>query len=292
MITTFRIARYALINQGFRPREIDLSTPVPIDVDFLVISDVKKPFSDREMQNYNKFIDRGGNVLILGEPRRQKDMNPLIARFGLEYMDNMLVSPGDLFSEDLITADLTPETSVLSPSFAALASQGYKAVMPSACAIARTGEQTGFELHDLAVTPAKGVWVETDPVDPLNGKSTLDSARGEEEKSYPVATVASRNLDGRNQVIIVTGDSDLFTSKEINAERAGVKAANFNVFNEFMYAMTLGQYPVNVGRIYPDDNEYIASHAAVTGMKVVYKWTIPAVILLLCLFILIRRKKR
>ena len=112
-ITTYRVARHALINQGFAPREINLSTPVPIDVDFLVISDMKSPFSPAEMENYMKFIERGGNMIILGEPRRQKNMNPLIEPFGIKFADNLLVSPNELFADDIILADVTQASASL-----------------------------------------------------------------------------------------------------------------------------------------------------------------------------------
>ena len=67
LLATHRVGRNSLINQGFAPREISLEKPVPIDVDFLVISDVKTPYTEQELENYKKFIDRGGNVLILGD---------------------------------------------------------------------------------------------------------------------------------------------------------------------------------------------------------------------------------
>ncbi|MGN1233609.1 MAG: Gldg family protein [Candidatus Cryptobacteroides sp.] len=291
-ITTYRVARHTLINQGFAPREINLSTPIPIDVDFLVISDVKSPFSDAEMENYQKFIDRGGNVLILGEPRRQQFMNPLVEPFGLKFADNLLVSPNDLFADDVIIADVSRTSEVLSPSFAALASRGYKAVMNSACAVERLPDSHGFNVEDIMLTSETGVWLETTTRDFANEKSVLNPAAGEVERQYSVASVASRKHNGKDQIVIVTGDSDMFSPKELSASRAGVAAANFSWFSEFMYAMTGGEYPVNVGRLPSPDNRYTASHEALPWMKFIYEWLVPALILLAALIVLVRRKRR
>ena len=291
LLATHRVGRHALINQGFAPREISLEKPIPIDVDFLVISDVKSPFSEVEMENYRNFVDRGGNLLILGEPRRQKNMNPLIEPLGLKFADNLLVSPNDLYADDLIIADVRP-CEAMSPSFAALAQQGIKATMPSACAIEKLPARNGFFIDDIMVTADKGVWIETRTRDFANDKSVLNPEDGEVEKQYAVATVASRKVKGKDQIIIVTGDSDLFSPKELNANRAGVSASNFNYFNEFMYSMTLGKYPINIDREPSPDVRFTASHEVLPWMNFIYKWFIPAIILISCLVVLIRRKRR
>ncbi len=291
LLATHRVARHALINQGFAPREISLEKPIPIDVDFLVISDVKSPFSERELKNYNAFIERGGNALILGEPRRQKDMNPLVEPFGLKFADDILVSPNELFSDDLIIANVrTSET--MSPSFAAMSERGIKATMTSACAIERLPSENGFYVDDIMLTDDKGVWIETKTRDFANEKSVLNPSDGEVEKQYTVASVASRRVKGKDQIIIVTGDSDMFSPKELNANRAGVTAANFDYFNEFMYSMTLGEYPINIGREPSPDTRYTASHEVLPWMAFIYKWLIPGIILISCMVVLIRRKRR
>ena len=291
LIATHRVARHALINQGFMPREISLEKPIPIDVDFLVISDMKSPLSAVELENYKNFIDRGGSALILGEPRRQKNMNPLVEPLGLKFADNLLVSPNDLFADDLIIAEVKPHDP-MSPSFAAMGANGIKATMSSACAIERIPSENNFFVDDIMVTADKGVWIETKTRDFANEKSVLNPEDGEVEKQYAVATVASRKAKGKDQIIIVTGDSDIFSPKELNANRAGVRAANFNFFNEFMYTLTLGQYPINVGREISPDTRFTASHDVLPWMDFIYKWFIPAIILISCLVVLIYRKRR
>ena len=252
---------------------------------------MKSPLSAVELENYKNFIDRGGNALILGEPRRQKNMNPLIEPLGLKYADNLLVSPNDLFADDLIIADVKP-CETMSPSFAGLASNGIKATMSSACAIERIPSENGFHVDDIMVTADKGVWIETKTRDFANEKSVLNPEAGEVEKQYTVAAVASRKVKGKDQIIIVTGDSDIFSPKELNANRAGVRAANFNFFNEFMYSMTLGEYPINIGRETSPDTRFTASHDVLPWMNFIYKWFIPAIILISCLVVLIYRKRR
>ncbi len=291
LIATHRVARHALINQGFMPREISLEKPIPIDVDFLVISDMKSPLSAVELENYKNFIDRGGSALILGEPRRQKNMNPLVEPLGLKFADNLLVSPNDLFADDLIIAEVKPHDP-MSPSFAAMGANGIKATMSSACAIERIPSENNFFVDDIMVTADKGVWIETKTRDFANEKSVLNPEDGEVEKQYAVAIVASRKVKGKDQIIIVTGDSDIFSPKELNANRAGVRAANFNFFNEFMYTLTLGQYPINVGREISAETRFTASHDVLPWMDFIYKWFIPAIILISCLVVLIYRKRR
>ncbi|MEI3423261.1 MAG: Gldg family protein [Butyricimonas faecihominis] len=78
--------RYALINSGFDVKEISLNEELPEKLDILVIADMKTPLSENEMTRLNAYIERGGNLLIVGEPRRQEVMNPLVEQLGVRFL--------------------------------------------------------------------------------------------------------------------------------------------------------------------------------------------------------------
>lgn len=292
VFTANRVMRYSMINQGFEIREISLEKPVPIDVDFIVISDVKRAFSEAEMLNYKKFLDRGGNLMILGENRRQENMNPLILPLNLKYGDNILVNPNDVYTDDIITTSFTQEAVAVYPAWQYYIDKGLKVTMPSACAIEKIGEPQGFVATDLLVSDVKGVWEEVDTRDFTNEKSQLNIEKGEVEKQYTLATMLTRDVKGKKQTIFVTGDADLFTLKEFNANRIGVRSANINLLTECLYALTDYEYPINIQRKYSTDTRYTASHNTLLWMNLFYKWVIPAIILILCVYILVSRKRK
>ncbi|MDR1274383.1 MAG: Gldg family protein, partial [Odoribacteraceae bacterium] len=83
--------RYALINQGFNFEEVRLDKPIPEHVYILVIADPREPFTPAERARLDGYIERGGNLLVAGDTRRQKVMNPLVEKLGVRFMPGQLV---------------------------------------------------------------------------------------------------------------------------------------------------------------------------------------------------------
>ena len=65
---------------------LTLDQDVPEDVNVLVIAEMKTPFSDEELERLNRYVERGGNLLIAGDAERQEVMNPVVAPFGVKFL--------------------------------------------------------------------------------------------------------------------------------------------------------------------------------------------------------------
>lgn len=83
--------RYALENQGFDVTKVVMDQQVPEDINIIVISDMREWFTPEQEANLQQYIDRGGNLFILGEPKRRDVMNKLFAKFGYEMTTGVLV---------------------------------------------------------------------------------------------------------------------------------------------------------------------------------------------------------
>ena len=79
--------RYALLNQGFEVQEVNLNEDIPTLVNILVIADMAKSLTVEEMVRLQRYIDRGGNLFIVGDPNSREYMNPLTQLFGVEFME-------------------------------------------------------------------------------------------------------------------------------------------------------------------------------------------------------------
>jgi len=66
------------------------------DISVLVISDLKEALSEKALANVKDFVDRGGNMVILGEYERSENMNSLGALFGVHFSDGGLAHPNKL----------------------------------------------------------------------------------------------------------------------------------------------------------------------------------------------------
>ena len=64
--------RQSLINQGFDATELNVKDQdIPEDINILVIADMRSSLSPEEMAKLERYIERGGNLFILGDPNRQ-----------------------------------------------------------------------------------------------------------------------------------------------------------------------------------------------------------------------------
>ena len=72
-------------NQGFDVEEVTLDKPIPDDINILVIGDPRVPYSDENERVLQAYLERGGNLFLLGEPRHREVLNPTLRKlFGVE----------------------------------------------------------------------------------------------------------------------------------------------------------------------------------------------------------------
>ncbi len=139
--------RHALINNGFDITECSLFTPVDKNIDILIIAGSKTMFSEGELKTLNDYIDRGGNLIIACDRKRQEFMNPLVERFGVKFMDGQVVEYNEGYTQDLVTAEFTPAGKELAYHFNNIALMESCITMDGAVGISY--KDTG----DFKVTP-------------------------------------------------------------------------------------------------------------------------------------------
>lgn len=282
--------RYSLINQGFDVRELSLSdTEVPEDIDIMVIADMRTPLIPEEMERLNKYIDRGGNLFILGEPDRQEAMNPLLANFGVELMPGTLVQRSDDFLPSLITAKLTEEAAKQSPKYNRYRSWNHSIVMPNASGLKYTTDK-GYEVYPIAKTIAQNSWNELETTDFLDGVISVNETIGEKEQSYPVVIELTRKKGERQQRIVITGDADCISNSELTTDRNGIGSVNFNFITETFKWLSYGEFPIETFRPEPIDNKVFLNRKAIPWIQTVSMGVIPGLLLLISLMIWVRRK--
>lgn len=282
--------RHSLINQGFTPINIDLSSKISSDIDVIVISDMRSAYSENEMANFEEYLERGGNMFILGEPNRQEVMNPIVEKLGLKFTDDMLVQPSKTNLDDLVIGNITDEGAKKFDSLNRLKTAGYCISTPTTLALVDISDK-GFETVNILDTKEKGVWNEKKITDFIDEKSILNSELGEVEKSYSLMKYLTRNINNREQRIFVIGDSDCISMFELNANRPGVAASNFSLVKLVFRSLSYDEFPIEAIRYHTPDNEVYVTQNIFEVMKIVFVWGIP-ISLALGFFILwfMRRK--
>lgn len=164
---------------------------------------------------------------MIAENRASGSNDPLVERFGVQFMPGVLVQPSRDFDPDLIRGELTKDAAEMSLNYADLQKKKRVITMPGATALNYTMDK-GFMVRPVLTTHDTGCWNEIETRDLLNEPVELNPVAGEKEGVYPIALALSRKMGNREQRIIVLGDADCISNSELMMYRKGIKASNFS----------------------------------------------------------------
>jgi ABC-2 type transport system permease protein len=290
MLVNMKTSRSSLINQGFDVDSVSLELDeIPAGIAVLVIGDPKVAYSATALAKIKKYIADGGNLMINGEPGKQSVVNPLLDALGVKMQDGTLVQRSWDYSYGLVTPRLTKDAVLMSPALISLYEKKVLVSMPGVAAL--SSEPTaGFETQALLLTDEKKSWIK-------KGSFVLDSAalvfeakNGDQHGSFPGALMLTRKINNKEQRIMVSGDADFFSNKELG--RRNIETANgsfaISVFSWFSNA----EFPIDLSRPEPKDKRLNLSTAGVKTFQIVYYVVIPSAITLLGMILLVRRKRK
>ena len=284
--------RYSLINQGFDVLTVDLSREdIPADVDIVVIADMRTPFDEAEGGKLSAYVNRGGNLFILGDYRRQEVMNPLVEPFGVRFLPGIVVHPTAEYAADLLAQELTPEAAALNDVYAGLRRNDYRIIMPGAVGLA-WADTTAFHVTPMLTTPAQGSWMELQTTDFVDDKAVLDTLTGEREAAVPTMLRLTRQVGDKEQRIVISGDADCVSNYELGKTRNGVNSSNFTLLTGSFKWLSYGEYPLDTTRPEPTDNEIYLGRDSRRWIKYGFAGLLPLALAACGITIRVRRRRR
>jgi ABC-2 type transport system permease protein len=99
----------------------------------------------------------------------------------------------------------------------------------------------------------------------------------------------SRKRDGKEQRIVVAGDADFLSNKELNRPK---RSANFLFSTALFRWMSGGEFPIDTKRPDARDKKVNTTLEKLKVQRTVYLWVVPAIMLLVGAVMLIRRKRK
>ncbi|MCR9013322.1 Gldg family protein [Gabonibacter chumensis] len=282
--------RYSLINQGFDFCDVALDKEIPEDVSILVIAEMRSPMTAEEKVYLDKYIAKGGNLLILGEPKRRDVMNPLVEQFGVQFVPGTLVKPSENFLADFIITDPTKEAGELSYAFDIMRKYEYKATMPNVSGLEYT-EGKGFTMTPLFKTDSL-VWNELQVTNFVDDTVKYDPEKGEIQKSYVTGLALSRKVGEKEQKIIIFGDADCISNGEISIGRKNVDASNYTIITGGFFWMSDNEVPIDVRRPTMPDNKVYLGETGMYVSKIGFMGVFPGILAIFAILIWIRRRGR
>lgn len=282
--------RHALINQGFDFEEVTLDKEIPAHIRIVLIAEVRKAITPEEMTRLNNYIQRGGNLIIAGEPGRQEMMNPIVSSLGVQFLPGTLVKPTGKFQSNLVLAKVTPEADTIAYHFRSIRRNEQLLGMPNAGALSYV--DSGFTVFPIFTSDTTGSWIEMETTDFIDDSVMLNPQAGEVEQPHPVVLALTRKVNGKDQKIIVMGDADCLSNGELMMNRKDVSAANFGFISGIFFWLTDGELPIDMRRPQAPDKSLRLNKTSWAICKVALKWLFPAGLIIGGLYIWIRRKRR
>lgn len=110
------------------------------------------------------------------------------------------------------------------------------------------------------------------------------------DETFATAIALTREVNGKEQRIVVSGDADFLSNSELGRYRPPV--SNFYFSTALFNWLDYGQYPVDTSRPDAKDNRVTVSTDHVSFLKIMYIWVMPGLILIFAAIFLIRRKRK
>ena len=254
--------RYALMNQGFDVENVTLNKSIREDINIIIIAESRESFTETEYAVLQQYIDRGGNLFILGEPKRQEIMNPLFAMFGFELMNGQLVKQDSNLQADVIVSWPTPSADTIAYDFASMRARNQVIVSQGVCGLRQIAD-IGYTVTELFKSDTVNSWNELETKNFVDDTVRLNLTIGEEEQSYPTMVALSRNVNGKEQRVILSGDADCISNRELMGGHRGINASNFTIITGGLFWLSNNELPIDVRRPPMTDNYlYIGSITA------------------------------
>ena len=299
-MVTSKTFRNSLLNQGFDVVDVRLKQSINIldSLDILVISEPLEAFTQEEIKVLNAYIESGKNLIIAVKPDTYSFLNPLMEQIGLAFEPGILVQrQKDEYSATLVLSNVTENARCISRYWEILYSYTNRAfkplsvVNPGAVAIKQISNK-GFHVIPLLETRDSLGWNELETTDFVNDTVLLNSVIGEEIGKKVTMVGLERERHGKQQRIIVLGDSDCFSMGELATMRRGIQSANGHLIMSMFDWLSNGELPVDVSRPKCIDNKLNLTMNSSVLLKNVLQWWVPVVLLIVGTLLLFRRKKK
>ena len=289
--TGLKASRIAMINTGFNLDTINLSgSDIPADADMIILADPKVMLSDTVADKLKKYIDQGGNMFVTAEPGKQYVLNPLLNHIGVQLMNGQLVAPSFDETPEKVYAYLPDSSGNMSEQVRDLLSllkatdDSATIYMPGATALSYK-DSGNFKVKPFALTYPGKAWLKAGKLVIDSTLPDFDATVGDlRETSFPTILQLTREINNKEQRILVSGDADMLSNLRIRNNP-------FFVLEPYKW-MNYGKNPAYLPRPRPKDIYYNISAGGAEVQRIVYVWILPLIVIAVGTILLIRRKRK
>jgi ABC-2 type transport system permease protein len=290
-ITTNKSVRPSLANYGFDITTINSGQDIPADLAALVIADPKVAFSAETMSRLQKYVVKGGNLLVTGEPGKQNVLNPLLQPMGVQMQNGILVQQNEGEVPDAVTPVLMETAGNMSNGAARSYNSRQPITMPGAAALkygaAGSGSSGAFNIQPLLALSGGDSWLKMGKLVNDSAAVKFNAPDGDQRAKYFVPAVAlTRTVNGQQQRIAVTGDADFMGNATLQ-----LHPGNISFCIGLFKWISNGKLPVEPSYLEAKDLQ-APTEGQLSTVTVLFTWIVPAMLLIAGTVLLIRRKRK
>lgn len=281
-----RGSRYALVNQGFDVVTTDLAAGADPELGMLVIADPRTEPSQEWMKGFREYIGKGGNLILCTDYAGSADA--VLSELGLRASKLQIAAKEGDFPASLVLSRIDTLAFQEPAAFPSFGNASSRITMPGCVALDTVG------VSDFRRTPLLrtigAAWLESD-YSLFRDDITEFDPQTEVSGSFVTAYVLTREVEGRTQRILVCADADCFSNAEMTLRREGLQAVNFQLVTSAFRWISGGRFPIKVEHPAAIDNTYRLTTASVPAIKAIFEYAFPALLALVALLVLARRRK-
>lgn len=285
-----RSNRQALINHGFDFDTVNLEQrDVPADATTLVVGDPKVALSETVTARIRNYINKGGNLLVAGEPGKQDIINPVLTSTGAQLMPGTIVEITKNEMPHMIKPYWTFDYSQLAKEYQmgriwkqTLEGDTVRSLFPGASPVGLA--DSGFATKHLKVTSGRNAWVKVGKLVTDSAAPVFTAEEGDyKQDSFDIVRGLTRKHGNKEQRIIVAGDADFLSSS---------RSGTHGVGTIYFHWLDNDRFPIPIIPNKPKDVLLTISLKTAEFQRLLFVWILPAAVLVLGAILLIRRKRQ
>lgn len=289
-LTVNKPFRYALINQGFDVLSLDLQQQeIPSGITALVIADPRKAIDPISLARIKKYIDEGGNLLIAGEPGKQEILNPLLVQIGVKLLNGQLIQENEDDAPDFVTLNLNKQNVGLYKKLEEYLKLDIPVAMPGVAAL-NYDAHSDFKIEPVLTSNPNNTWNKVGAFVSDSAKVVFQAEQGDQKGSFPTVLKLTRQINGKEQRIIVAGDADFLSTLEMSRRKP--KTANFGFATGLFGWFTYGSFPIDTSRPDSKDKRIRLTKTGAEVLNNFCMFILPGLLAAAGTIILIRRKRK
>jgi ABC-2 type transport system permease protein len=224
----------------------------------------------------------------VGQFGRQAILNPLLDSLGVQFSDGKLLQQSDQYAPDFIMAGFSNRSELALPGVGVLYQKKAFVTLPGAVGL-EYGDSP-FRALPVIVTDEKNTWSRPRRAVADTAAAVYTPVKGDKKGSVPLALALTRWREGRQQRIMVVGNADFLTEKELEGQ-SNAQSADFEFATRVFQWLTYGQYPPDTSHpdIYGQVN---AGKRGVLVARIFFLGILPGMMVLWATVLLWRRARR